>query len=280
VVGFIDAVIECFFAEGGVALGELEVALGGLFFVGLFAEVQGDFMGVHFLGAGFFVGADFGAGGKIGQALEGEELGGGVVAGADGFHGFEDDGVVDIFGGELLGASVTGGDGVELRDGEFLAGGKMGVYFFDGFAAFPEDFERAVGDEVESEAAFGTGFVDAGADVRVGAGVEHLGEVVELGVGEGGEGGLATMFSLACHKTVVEKGGIKGLRRKWREKLTQRHKGGEGLETTNGHEWTRILRRGEQTAKYRGLVNAVMGVAEGWVLAVGDAVGRYEAEKR
>ena len=218
------AVFEGFFAEGGVAFGELKVAFGGLFFVGLFAEVEGDFVGVHFGSAAFFglgalfagefdfgaLGAEFGAGGEVGEALEGEELGGGVAAGADGFHGFEEDGVVDFFGGGVLAAraSIAGGDGVELGEGEFLAGGEVGVDSLDGFDAFPEDFEGAVGDEVEAEAAFGAWFVDAGAEVGVGGAVEELGELFELGVGEGGEGWLATLFS---HKTVVEKGGIKGL---------------------------------------------------------------------
>jgi hypothetical protein len=190
----------------------------GAFFA---AEVHGDFEGVHFLGALFAgefdfgaLGTEFGAGGEIGQTLEGEELGGGVAAGADGFHGFEEDGVVDFFGRGVLAARVifAGGDGVELGDGEFLAGGEVGVDSLDGFGALPKDFEWAVGDEVETEAAFGAGFVDAGAEVGVGAGSEHLGELLEFGVGEGGEGWLATLFS---HKTVVEKGGIKGLEGKW-----------------------------------------------------------------
>ena len=80
----------------------------GAFFA---AEVHGVFVGVHVLGALFAgefdfgaLGAEFGAGWKIGQALEGEELGGGVAAGADGFHGFEKDGVVDFFGGGVLAA--------------------------------------------------------------------------------------------------------------------------------------------------------------------------------
>ena len=74
------AVVECFFADGGVAFGELKVAIVDLFFVGLFAEVEGDFVGVHFGGAAFFVGADFSAGGEVEEALEGGELRGGVVA--------------------------------------------------------------------------------------------------------------------------------------------------------------------------------------------------------
>jgi len=70
---------------------------GGFFFVGLFAEVEGDFVGVHFFRAFFFgagdfeaFGADlrglfpvFSAGGEVGEALESEELVRGVVVFGD-----------------------------------------------------------------------------------------------------------------------------------------------------------------------------------------------------
>src|SRR5687768_11113140 len=103
------------FAEGEGAFLEVEAFGGDLLVEVIFidvasflAEVEGDFMDVHFAFPGMrfpFPGMRFalalltvgtnhgglftkrGAFREIGEALEGEKLGGGVVAGADAFHG-------------------------------------------------------------------------------------------------------------------------------------------------------------------------------------------------
>jgi hypothetical protein len=183
----------------------------------LFAEVEGDFVGVCLgialffgLGAEFFglftigsrpgellafgaVGegliaeagkilggllADFGTGGEVGEALEGEELVRGVVVFGDEEPGGGHDGVVDFFGGAVLAARATAadGEGIELGEGEFLAGGDLGVDEVEPILFVVQAHEGTVGGEMEVESAFGTCFADAFAysvvglalDVKVG----------------------------------------------------------------------------------------------------------------
>ena len=201
-------------------LGEGETGFGGLFaefvhrdFVLKFCEVE-----FHTLIA------ESDARGEIGQALEREELVGCVVGFGDANVGGGHDGVVDFF----RGGDVSLSDGVERRDGEFFSGGKVGVDLLDRFGLLPKAFQRTIAEKIEAEAAFGTWLVHTQADRGVSLLIERVDELIHLGVGEGGEGGLATLFS---HKTVVEKGGIKGLGRKmgdgrWARKIfTRRHPG-------------------------------------------------------
>ena len=204
------------FPECKRAFGEVE-AFGGALLgaVGaiLFAEVERDFVGVHFGGALFFglstfffgagdvqaFSADMGglfavfcAGGEIGETLEGEELVRGVVVFGDEDVGGGHDGVVDFFGGAVLAARTTaaGGDGVELGEGEFLARSDPGVDEIEAVLLFVQAHERAVGGEVEVESAFGTWFADAFADSVVGLALDVAGELFEFDFGERSEGGL------------------------------------------------------------------------------------------
>lgn len=128
---------------------------------------------------------ELGAGGEIGEALELEELRGGVVAGLHKLTGGGHDGVVDFIGG----GDVAGLDGVEGREGEFFAADDVGVDFFEAGVFGPEAFERAAGD-VEAEAAFGTRLADAGKDSVVGLAVERVGDLLEFAVGKRSEGEL------------------------------------------------------------------------------------------
>ena len=196
-----------FFAEGLGLFGEFEAFFGeselrsGHFFAeGVHLEFLGGYLLVEFEA----LLANFGASREIGQALEGEELVRGIAAGADGLQGFEKDGVVDLLGSRC----IAFGNGVEGGEGEFFAAGDPGVDLLDCFLSGPEAFEGAIRTNVKSEAAFGAGLVHADAECGIGFAVEQLGDLLDLGVGEGGEGGLASLFS---HKSAVEKGGIKGL---------------------------------------------------------------------
>lgn len=80
-LGVLAAQREMGFADDGGAFGDLFAVLVHFFFVGFFTEIESDFVRVHFFGAAFLVGAELRTLWKIGEALEGDELGGGVVAG-------------------------------------------------------------------------------------------------------------------------------------------------------------------------------------------------------
>ena len=215
-------------AKGEGAFGEVK-ALGSAFLgaVGavLFAEVhfdgghflaegEADFVGVHFFGefggglgalvfalSAFFAGlfdpgflsAEFSAGGKIGEALEAEELGGCVLGGTGAIVGVGHDGVVDFFRRGL----VAGFDGLDVGEGECVAGIEAAVDVVQGGLLFVEAFERAAGD-VESVAAFGARFADAVEDDSVGLAFDPANELVEFGFGEGSEGGLDALFFHKC----------------------------------------------------------------------------------
>ena len=192
---------EVGFAEGGVAVSAV-----------LFAEVEGDFVVVHFLItcgfrlgafrfrliAFFFGGAEGGAFREIGEALEGEELGG-AGGGAGEFDGGVEDGLVG--GGEFF--FVAGGgeeemdlalaEGFEGGEGEFFVGRKLRVDDVEERDFGVEGLERAFGD-VESES-FRAWLVDAHEDVVVIAVAEPVGELFAFGESEAGEGGLDLWFS-------------------------------------------------------------------------------------
>ena len=192
---------EVGFAEGGVAVSAV-----------LFAEVEGDFVVVHFLItcgfrlgafrfrliAFFFGGAEGGAFREIGEALEGEELGG-AGGGAGEFDGGVEDGLVR--GGEFF--FVAGGgeeemdvalaEGFEGGEGEFFVGRKLRVDDVEERDFGVEGLERAFGD-VESEA-FRAWLVDAHEDVVVIAVAEPIGELFAFAQSEAGEGGLDLWFS-------------------------------------------------------------------------------------
>jgi hypothetical protein len=98
-----------------------------------------------------------------------------------GFH----DGVVDFLGGRLLASD----NGVEFGDGEFFARGEVGVDFGHLVGFVVEALQRAAGD-VKAEAAFDPGFADALADGVVGFAAKPIGDLVDFGFGECGEGDL------------------------------------------------------------------------------------------
>ena len=190
--------------------GEGEVLLedGGFFFVGLFAEVHLDFVGVHFLSTFFFgagnfeaFGADlrglfaeFCAGREVGEALEGEELVRGVVLFGDEDVGGGHDGVVHFF----RGAFFAGVDFVVGGESEFFAGGDLFVDLFQALDAGMQHLEGFDGD-VQIEAAFGSGFIDLLADILVGAFTDHFRELVVLVGGERRERGLRAGFAVGFH---------------------------------------------------------------------------------
>ena len=195
--------------------GEVE-AIGGALFgaVGavLFAEIEGDFVFVHFLItcgfrlgafrfrliAFFFGGADGGAFGEVREALEGEELGGGG-GGVGEFDGGVEDGLVR--GGEFF--FVAGGgeeemdvalaEGFEGGERHFFVGRKLGVDDVEERDFGVEGLERALGN-VESES-FWAWLVDAHEDVVVIAVAEPVGELFAFGESEARESGLDLWFS-------------------------------------------------------------------------------------
>ena len=206
---------ELFALEGEALGGDLFLQFGHVEFVVEFAEVELDFVGVHFGfslrfrfstlffgagdlqafgadGGGLF--ADFDAGWEVGEALEGEELVRGVVLLGDEGVGGGHDGVVHFFGGAFL----AGVDFVVGGEGEFFAGSKLCVDFIEAVNAGMQHLEGFDGD-VEIEAAFGTGFVDLLADVLVGARTDHVRELVVLVRGERGERGLRAGFAVCFH---------------------------------------------------------------------------------
>jgi hypothetical protein len=130
------------------------------FFVGLFTQIEGDFVGVEFLrtiglrfsalffaqGAFFpgaldlgFLGAEFGAGGEISQTLKGEKLMGGVLAGGGEVVSGGHDDVVDFFGrGFIAGLNL-----LEVGQRKFLAGIEAEVDAVERDFFVTQAFERA-----------------------------------------------------------------------------------------------------------------------------------------
>jgi hypothetical protein len=177
----------------------------------LATEVHRDFVGVHLafhrvgfistegggLGAFFFGGADFGAGGEIDEALEGGELCGGVVAGGGEVGAGVEDGLMSFL--EIF--VVEGGEEMDVAPSERLEE-CQGEVFVLGEARVDEVEERNFGVEgakglvrdVEAET-FGPRFVDAVEDDVVVLAAEPVGELFALGLGEAGEGGLDLWFS-------------------------------------------------------------------------------------
>jgi hypothetical protein len=151
------------FGFGGGFTAKLFVSefLGDLQALALDLEaLEGDFLAgkVHL----DFVFAVFGAGGEIGEALKGEELGGIVVfGGGELVCGFED-GVVGFFGQVGF---FAGADGIEFGEGEFGAGGDAGVDFVEAIEFGVEKLEWFAGD-FEAKA-FGARFGNALDDVIV-----------------------------------------------------------------------------------------------------------------
>ena len=160
-------------------------------------------MGVHFLGALFFLaleleafGLDFGplvaqgsAGGKISQALEVEELGGCVFGRLREVVNGAEDGVVDFCdgGGIRRGEvkDVAMGEGFENGEGELLLGREMKVDRVEQGDLGVEGLERFYGDgEAES---FRARFFDALENVFVFAVAEPVGELFAIGFGEAPE---------------------------------------------------------------------------------------------
>ena len=128
--------------------------------------------------------ADLNASGEIGEALQREELSGGVFAGGRHLIGGFHDGVVGFLRGRL----IAGENGVEFGDGKFFAGLEVGVDFGDliGFAV--KGLERADRDcEAES---LGAWFVNSLPDLFVFLVAKPVGDLVDFLFGEGGEGAL------------------------------------------------------------------------------------------
>ena len=191
--------------------GEVLVEGGGFFFVGLFAEVELDFVGVHFFGAGFFCAGDFQAfgadpgglftvfghlvaqgraRGEVCEALEGEELGGiAILVGGDLVSGNED-GVVGLFA-EV--GFFAGFDLIEIGEGEIPAGGQVRVDFLQASCFREQELERFARDLKAK--ALGARLGDASDDIIVFLGADPLDDLIEFSFGEGGE---STLFS---HKT-------------------------------------------------------------------------------
>ena len=192
--GGAEFLLDDFFGEVEAIGGALFGAVGAV----LFAEIEGDFVFVHFLSAFFFGGAEGGAFGEVSEALEGEELGG-AGGGAGEFDGGVEDGLVR--GGEFF--FVAGGgeeemdvalaQGFEGGEGEFFVGRKLRVDDVEERDFGVEGLERAFGD-VESET-FGAWLVDAHEDVIVIAVAEPIGELFAFAQSEAGEGGLDLWFS-------------------------------------------------------------------------------------
>ncbi len=83
-------------------MGEGEAFVGDVF--ALSGKIE--FAGVHFDSTLFFENAEFGAGGEIGEALELDELGRGVVAGGGEIVGGLEDRLADMGGAPLVGAEL------------------------------------------------------------------------------------------------------------------------------------------------------------------------------
>ena len=177
-------------AVAGFLLGESDTALFEFqTFVGdLFAEgVHFEFVLEFFAGQFRAFSAEFGAFGEIGQALEREELCGGVLAGSGLCVGVFQNGLMDVLGEIGLFGSV---DGVEFAEGEPLAGGDPGIDPLDASGFGPKALERASGN-LDSKS-FGTRFGDALDGVVVLAAFDPFGDLVDFLFGETGEG---TLFS-------------------------------------------------------------------------------------
>jgi hypothetical protein len=155
---------------------------GGEFFVPvLLAFSQSDSAGLE-VEALF---ADFGAGGEVGEALEGEELGGGAFAFKGEVSHGQEDGVMGFFGEIGFFARI---DGIEVGEGEFLGGFDAGVDFVQAIEFGVEELEWFAGD-FEGES-FRARLGDQVEDLVIGAGAEPLGDLADFGFGEGGEGAL------------------------------------------------------------------------------------------
>jgi hypothetical protein len=207
------------FGELKAAFFQCEMFGRHFFAEGVHIEFVVEFLPVEF-GA---LGAEAGAFGEIGEALEGEELGGGEVFGTDGLAGGVDDGFVEFLRGAR---SLDVGEVFEFGISEFWAGANAVVQSAEERHPVVQGLEGFAGD-VQAET-FGTGFADAFEDVVEGVPGEPGEEIGDLGLGEGGKGAL---FS---HKSSGEKGEIRDLRRsegakerKGKTTEARRHRGGE-----------------------------------------------------
>ena len=119
---------------------------------------------------------------EIGQALEVEELRGGVFAGADEVAGGIEDGEVN-FVGETI--SAVGIKGFEFGEGEFSALGDARVNEVEFGFALAKGFQGAFGD-IEAKS-FGARFSNAFEDGFVGVAKKPVGDLLDLGFGKWGE---------------------------------------------------------------------------------------------
>ena len=153
----------------------------------------------------FFTGAEFGAFGKIREALESQEASGSVFLGRDDFIGGFQDRIVDLF--REVGAFAID-DGVELDDANLLARGDSLIDSVEGVLFGVKKFERLARDPGKSEA-FGSWFANTIENDFVGVAPEPLGDLIDFLFSEVFK---CTLFS---HKSEGEKGEIRHLRKKF-----------------------------------------------------------------
>lgn len=168
-----------FFAEGEGFLGEFEAREGDLFAVSVHVEFVGEFFEIEF--EALF--ADLGAFGKIGEALESEELGSGLIARFGEVESGLQNGVVGFIGR----GGFAGVDGVEFGEAERFSGRDARIDFLQPLVFIAEAFQRAAGN-LEAESSIGARFADAFENGGVGFGAEPFSDLIDLRLGEGGEG--------------------------------------------------------------------------------------------